>query len=172
MILHVCPLSRVDATVAACGAGRLVSLLASGTAVVRPAAIAEPDHLWLSLHDIAEAQDGMVLPGETHVRELLDFARSWDRAKPMVIHCYAGISRSTASAYIVAAALSPARDEFELAGTLRRLSPTASPNPRLIELADAILGRHGRMIEAVRGIGRGAEAFEGEPFMLGIEQRC
>lgn len=168
-MIHVCPLSRVGPTVAACGAGRLISLLATGTAMTRPAAIAEQDHLWLSLHDIAEAQEGMVLPGEVHVRKLLDFARSWDLAKPMVIHCYAGISRSTASAYIVAAALSPARDEFELAATLRRLSPTASPNPLLIALADGILGRQGRMVEAVRGIGRGAEAFEGEPFMLGID---
>jgi predicted protein tyrosine phosphatase len=125
--------------------------------------------LWLSLHDIAEARDGMILPGELHVRKLLDFARSWDLAKPMVIHCYAGISRSTASAYIVAAALAPDRDEFELAGTLRRLSPTATPNPLLIELADGLLGRQGRMVDAVRQIGRGTEAFEGEPFMLGIE---
>jgi predicted protein tyrosine phosphatase len=168
-MIHVCPLSRVDTTVAACGAGRLISLLANGNALIRPAAIAERDHLWLSLHDIAAAQEGMVLPGEMHVRQILDFARSWDRAKPMVIHCYAGISRSTASAYIVATALSPGRDEFELAGTLRRLSPTATPNPRLIELADALLERQGRMIEAVRGIGRGAEAFEGEPFVLGID---
>jgi predicted protein tyrosine phosphatase len=168
-MIHVCPLSRVDPTVAACGAGRLVSLLATGTAVLRPPAIAEQDHLWLSLHDIAEARDGMILPGELHVRKLLDFARSWDLAKPMVIHCYAGISRSTASAYIVAAALAPDRDEFELAGTLRRLSPTATPNPLLIELADGLLGRQGRMVDAVRQIGRGTEAFEGEPFMLGIE---
>jgi predicted protein tyrosine phosphatase len=168
-MIHVCPLSRVDTTVAACGAGRLVSLLATGTAVLRPPAIAEQDHLWLSLHDIAEARDGMILPGELHVRKLLDFARSWDLAKPMVIHCYAGISRSTASAYIVAAALAPDRDEFELAGTLRRLSPTATPNPLLIELADGLLGRQGRMVDAVRQIGRGTEAFEGEPFMLGIE---
>jgi len=168
MMIHVCALSRVDTTVAACGAGRLVTLLDKGTTMIRPAAIADRDHLWLNLHDIAEAREGMVLPGDLHVRALLDFAGSWDRAKPMVIHCYAGISRSTASAFIVAAALSPDRDEFELAGTLRRLSPTATPNARLIELADAILGRQGRMIEAVRGIGRGAEAFEGEPFMLGI----
>ena len=168
-MIHVCPLSRVDTTVAACGAGRLVSLLATGTAVLRPPAIAEQDHLWLSLHDIAEARDGMILPGELHVRKLLDFARSWDLARPMVIHCYAGISRSTASAYIVAAALAPDRDEFELAGTLRRLSPTATPNPLLIELADGLLGRQGRMVNAVRQIGRGTEAFEGEPFMLGIK---
>lgn len=170
-MIHVCPLSRVETTIAACGAGRLVTLLASGTPMTRPAAISEQDHLWLSLNDIAEAQEGMILPGEPHVRTLIDFARSWDQAKPMVIHCYAGISRSTASAYIVAAVLSPDRDEFELAGTLRRVSPTASPNPRLIAVADAILDRGGRMIEAVRGIGRGAEAFEGEPFVLGIDRR-
>ncbi len=171
MTIHVCPLSRVGDTVAVCGAGRLVSLLATGTQVVRPPAIAERDHLWLSLHDIAESREGMVLPGDAHVRSLLEFAQSWDRARPMVIHCYAGISRSTASAYIVAAALSPDRDEFELAATLRRLSPTATPNPLLVQLADGILGRRGRMIEAVREIGRGADAFEGEPFVLGIDRQ-
>ena len=67
----------------------------------------EIDHLLLRLHDIAEPQDGMTLPGEEHVRGVLDFARSWDRARPMVINCYAGISRSTASAYMIAAALAP-----------------------------------------------------------------
>ncbi|TIP32357.1 MAG: protein tyrosine phosphatase, partial [Mesorhizobium sp.] len=91
-----------------------------------------------------------------------------DRAKPMVVHCYAGISRSTASAYIIAAALAPKRDEAELAKTLRFLSPSATPNPRLIAVADMLLGREGRMIAAVEAIGRGADAFEGIPFELSI----
>ena len=69
----------------------------------------------------------MTPPGEGHVRALLDFARSWDRRAPLVIHCFAGISRSTAAAYSVAAALAPKRDEAELAATLRRLSPSATP---------------------------------------------
>ena len=132
---------KVDATVTSAGADRLVTLLAEGTAMTRPATIAEQNHLWLTLHDIAEAQDGMLLPGRAHVRDLLTFARAWDRGKPLVIHCYAGISRSTASAYIIAAALAPKRDEYELATTLRRLSPTATPNSRLIALADEMLGR-------------------------------
>ncbi|TIW69787.1 MAG: protein tyrosine phosphatase, partial [Mesorhizobium sp.] len=93
----------------------------------------------------------------------------WDRAKPLVVHCYAGISRSTASAYIIAAALAPKRDEVELAQTLRTLSPSATPNPRLIAVADALLGRDGRMIAAIEAIGRGADAFEGIPFELKIE---
>ena len=167
-MIYVCPLSKVDATVASVRADRLISLLAAGTAMTRPASIAESNHLWLTLHDIAEAQEGMTPPGEVHVRNLLDFARSWDRARPLVINCYAGISRSTASAYIIAAALAPRRDELELAQTLRRLSPSATPNIRLVSLADDLLGREGRMVEAVKSIGRGADAFEGVPFALEI----
>jgi predicted protein tyrosine phosphatase len=91
------------------------------------------------------------------------------RARPLVIHCHAGISRPTASAYIIAAALAPKRDEIELAKTLRALSPSATPNPRLIAVADTLLDRNGRMIEAIQTIGRGADAFEGVPFALSID---
>lgn len=167
-MIWVCPLSQVDSTVASTQADRLVSLLAPGSTMIRPAVISERNHLWLSLHDIAEPQEGMTLPGEAHMRTLLDFAKSWDRARPLVVNCYAGISRSTASAYIIAAALAPSRDEGELAQALRRASPTATPNIRLISLADELLGRRGRMVEAIQAIGRGAEASEGVPFALDI----
>ena len=167
-MIWVCPLSKVETTVTSSRADRLLSLLAPGTAMTRPALIAEANHLLLSLHDIADPQEGMTLPGEEHMRTLLDFAESWDRARPLVVNCYAGISRSTASAYIIATALRPSRDEDELAQALRRASPSATPNPRLIALADAMLGRQGRMVEAVQSIGRGAEAFEGVPFALDI----
>jgi len=168
-MIHVCSLSKVDDTVRRSGAMHLVSLLAEGTAMVRPAAIAPGNHLLLSLHDIAEAREGMTLPGEVHVRTILDFAGRWDRAKPLVVNCYAGISRSTATAYIIASALAPGRDEVELARELRRLSPSATPNPRLIALADALLGRDGRMVAAIAGIGRGEDAYEGVPFVLPLD---
>lgn len=168
-MIHVCPLSKLDETVARVGPERLISLLAAGTVMTRPASIASENHLNLAMNDIAEAQSGMTLPGETHVRSLLDFAYGWDRARPLVVHCYAGISRSTAAAYIITAALRPERDEKELAATLRWLSPSATPNPRLIAVADALLGRQGRMIGAINGIGRGADAFEGTPFELSLD---
>jgi len=167
-MIHVCSLSKVGETVSRTGAERLLSLLAAGTDVVRPASILAENHLHLVMHDIAVAQDGMTMPGEDHVRALLDFAYRWDRARPMVVHCYAGVSRSTASAYIIAAALAPKRDEAELAHTLRFLSPTATPNPRLVAVADVLLGREGRMVAAIEAIGRGADAFEGVPFELAI----
>ncbi|HEY4191201.1 MAG TPA: tyrosine phosphatase family protein, partial [Mesorhizobium sp.] len=135
----------------------------------RPASIKPENHLHLAMNDIAEAQAGLTLPGEQHVRRLLDFARAWDRSTPLVVNCYAGISRSTASAYIIAAALAPLRDEEELAQALRWLSPSATPNPRLIGVADNILGRDGRMVAAIKAIGRGADAFEGTPFIMEID---
>jgi predicted protein tyrosine phosphatase len=168
-MIYVCSLARIADTVSESGAERLLSLLAAGTEVVRPSAILAENHLHLSMHDIAEAQEGMTPPGENHVRDILDFAERWDRRKPMVVHCYAGISRSTASAYIIAAALAPNRDEFELARRLRGLSPSATPNPRLVALADRMLGRQNRMVEAIREIGRGADAYEGTPFVLRID---
>lgn len=168
-MIYVCSLAKVDASVRETGAERLLSLLAAGTDMTRPAAIAADNHLLLSLHDIAEARDGMTMPGREHVEALLDFARSWDRAKPLVVNCYAGISRSTASAYIIAAALAPERDEMELARTLRDLSPSATPNPKLIAIADELLGRDGRIVAAIASIGRGVDAYEGVPFMFKID---
>jgi predicted protein tyrosine phosphatase len=84
----------------------------------------------------------------------------------MVIHCYAGVSRSTAAAFIAACALAPNRDEFVVARTLRAASPTATPNARMVALADLALGRNGRMNEAIAEIGRGETCFEGTPFTL------
>lgn len=169
MLIHVCPLSKVEATVKRAGAQGLVSLLSTDTEMTRPAVISAQNHLLLVMNDIAEMRAGMTMPGEAHVRRLLDFARSWDRAQPLVVNCYAGVSRSPASAYIIAAALAPSRSEVELAQTLRFLSPTATPNPRLIAVADALLGRNGRMVAAIKAIGRGADTFEGVPFVLEIE---
>lgn len=86
----------------------------------------------------------------------------------MVIHCRAGVSRSTAAALILACALYPARDPHEAAQTLRAASPIATPNPLMIALADDHLNRQGRLIQAAAAIGRGAEAPWGEPFRLRV----
>ena len=169
-MIIVCPLSRIEETAASHRASRMVTLLTEGTPVTRPTSLAEADHLILTMHDITEELPDMTPPGETHVEALLDFARAWDRKAPLLIHCFAGISRSTAAAYTVAAALAPKRDEAEIAATLRRLSPSATPNIRLVSIADRLLGRQGRMVAAIERIGRGTEATECVPFALKIDR--
>jgi predicted protein tyrosine phosphatase len=164
--LHVCPLSRLAETLARTGAARLVTIATPGSPVPRRAGLRSADHLVLEFGDIAVAREGHVLAANEHLDALLYFVRSWDRGRPMLIHCYAGISRSTAAAYIAACALAPGRCEAEVARALRRAAPSATPNPRLVALADACLGRDGRMVGAIAAIGRGAEAYEGTPFAM------
>src|SRR4051795_5057992 len=113
--LHVCSLARLHETVAAARASHLVTLVTATTAVERPASIAPDRHLLLGVSDIVEALDGHVLPGAEHVERLIRFVRAWERASPLVIHCYAGISRSTAAAFIAACALKPERAEADIA---------------------------------------------------------
>jgi predicted protein tyrosine phosphatase len=122
-------------------------------------------HLKLVMHDIDELRDGYTPPSEAHVTDLLDFVGKWDRTAPMVIHCYAGISRSTAATFIALCALNPATSEALIARRLREASPSATPNRRLVMLGDAALGRDGRMIEAVAAIGPG-EVSLAKPFWV------
>ena len=167
-MLYVCSLPRMPSVVSNVRAQHLISLLSAGTPVERPETIHEDNHLLLSMHDIVQVEPDMVPPGQKHVEELIAFAHRWERIKPMVVHCFAGVSRSTAAAYIIAAALAPHRDEVELAQQLRLASPSATPNARLVAIADDLLGRNGRMVSAISAIGRGADAFEGEPFAFRI----
>lgn len=166
--LHVSSLSRLHDTVTRVGATHVVTLINASTVVERPISIAPERHLFLGMSDIVAPMDGHIIPVEAHVTRFLDFVRDWGRSGPLVIHCWAGISRSTAGAYITACALAPERDEEVIAQALRAASPSATPNARLVALADEMLGRNGRMSAAIARIGRGADAFEGEPFELAL----
>jgi predicted protein tyrosine phosphatase len=168
-MIHICSLARLHATVDETGARHIVTLLRLTDRVQRPSHIAPENHLVLAVDDIAEPMEGYTAPGQEHVERLIDFVGTWDRAAPMVVHCFAGISRSTAGAYVAACALNPQRDEQQIAWEIRRASRTAQPNPRIVSIADRLLKRDGRMVRAVETIGPGHAAAEGDPFRLDIE---
>jgi len=164
--IHVCSLAMLHATVHETGARSILSLLDIATVIERPASVPVERHIVIGISDISEPMPGHILAGDADMRRLLAFTHSWDRREPLVIHCYAGVSRSTAAAFIAACAANPGRDEHSVAVALRRASPTATPNPRLVALADQILGREGRMIAAIQAIGRGVDCFAGNPFAV------
>src|ERR1700744_4798151 len=137
-MIHVCSLARLHKTVKDTGASHVVSLIGLQDRLGFPPSIAPKNHLWLQMHDISEPLDGHIMPEDNHVAALIDFVRGWDRRAPLVVHCYMGISRSTASAYTAVCALSPHRSEYQIAQTLRAASPTATPNIRIVSLADNI----------------------------------
>jgi predicted protein tyrosine phosphatase len=162
----VCPLSQVPTSVSEHQASHLVTLIKDGTRVERPHSISPDRHLFLTFDDIVEPIDGMIPPAEHHAKALLSFVGQWDQKQPIVVHCFAGISRSTAAAFIILCSLRPEKAEVELARGLRAASPSATPNIRLVGFADRLLERNGRMIAAIESIGRGEIAFEGTPFVL------
>jgi len=171
-MIYVCSLSRLHSIVDETGAEHVVTLIRDTTRVRRPQQIREENHLILSVDDIEDELEGMVAPAETHVAELLTFVQGWKREKPIVVHCFAGISRSTAAAYITACAIQPERDEREIARAIRDASVTAQPNPRIVGFGDKLLNRNGRMVEAVQAIGKGSFGGtwieEAEPFVIKI----
>ena len=168
-MIHVCSLARLHATVDETGAKHIVTLLRQTDRVTRPSHILPANHLVLAVDDIAMPMDGYTVPAQEHVERLIDFVGTWDRAAPMVVHCYAGISRSTAGAFVTICALNPQRDEMKIAQALRDASPTATPNLRIVRIADSMLGRNGRMVTAVEAIGPGRAAYASEPFRLDLE---
>jgi predicted protein tyrosine phosphatase len=167
-MIHVCSLARLYATVDETGARHIVTLLRLTDRVERPRQIAPENHLVLAVDDIAMPMEGYTVPAQEHVERLIDFVGQWDRAAPMVVHCWAGISRSTAGAYVAACALNPDRDEQQIAWDIRRASRTAQPNVAIVSIADRLLKRQGRMVRAVETIGPGQAAMEGDPFRLDI----
>ena len=130
--------------------------------------LADSCHLRLTFHDILGELEGFQAPSREHVERIIGFVDDWNQSGKLLIHCFAGISRSTASAFTAVCMLNPHEDESMLARELRDHSPVASPNVRMVKFADEILGRRGRMVEAVEMIGRGAEAFEGTIFNWNI----
>ncbi len=135
-----------------------VLTLASPDAEVAPLGI---DRTVLRFNDIVEARPGLVAPDRAMVDQILRLGLSLRSDETLLIHCHAGVSRSTAGAYVLACAMRPPGEEAALAAILRQASPEATPNALMVALADQALGRSGAMIHAIAAIGRGVDCYEG-----------
>ncbi len=162
--VHVCALRHIPEVIAQTGASHLISAINADLIPATPPGLNAEHHLKLDMHDIIEMQQGATAPAEEHVGQLIEFVRGWDRQAPLLIHCYAGLSRSTASAFITLCALNPGAPEKAIALALRRASDTAVPNRRFVGLADAFLKRDGRMVAALDCMGPNRIAHECVPF--------
>jgi predicted protein tyrosine phosphatase len=165
MRLIVCPLASLADVAASCRPSHVVSLLAPGQDGILSDG---PKTLALRFHDIAEPQDGLSPPDGGMISDLLDFGSDWTEAAPLITHCWFGISRSPAAAFILLCQCQQQVPEIAIARDLRRAMPFASPNPLMVALADARLGRDGRMIDAVAAIGRGDGLFAGSHVELSV----
>jgi predicted protein tyrosine phosphatase len=151
--LLVAPLSSLADALDTHTPSHLISLLSPEHMIQTPPGFSPRLHLRLGVNDVADPAAGSAPPLRAHVDELLAFSRGWNAEQPMLIHCWAGISRSMASAFtILCDRLGPDR-EMEIACAMRRRAPHAQPNRLLVSHADDALGRGGKMIAALRSMG-------------------
>jgi predicted protein tyrosine phosphatase len=126
----------------------------------------DPHHrLELRFHDVIEPNPGWIAPERRDIERLLDFSLDFIRARGthLLVHCHAGISRSTAAATLVLAQAGRDRPADEALQAVVRLRPRAWPNLRVIEFGDELLGRRGEIVEAARAHYR--RALEREPWL-------
>lgn len=111
--------------------------------------------LTLRFDDVIEPRPGVLPPEPHHIEALLEFGHGLaatidDPLRHLLVHCHAGISRSSASMTILLAEARPEADEDSLFAHIREIRPQAWPNSRMIALADEVLGRSGRLTAALR----------------------
>ena len=152
MKIWISSLAKVHDTAAVAKPANAVSLLSPGDIFPEIEGLAENEHHRVHLHDIREEMDGHVTPGEGHVSDVIGFLQDWRPTAPLLVHCWAGISRSTATAFIAACIHNPETDENMIAQSIADASPTAFPNTLIVSIADEILGRDGRMSSAAQAI--------------------
>ena len=134
-----------------------------------PAALGAFDahrRLELRFHDVIEAGPGWIAPERLDVEQLLSFGRDLTEARGthLLVHCHAGVSRSTAAATLILAQARPDRPAEELLQAVVRQRSHAWPNLRILELGDALLDRRGEIVDAARAIYR--RRLEREPWMI------
>jgi predicted protein tyrosine phosphatase len=103
----------------------------------------------LRFHDAIEPGPRVVLPQKPDVDAILTFGRDAGDERHLLIHCHAGLSRSTAAMLMILAQAHPHEPEDVVVGRLLQIRPQAWPNSRMIGFADERLGRDGRLSAAI-----------------------
>ena len=113
--------------------------------------ISSEDRIIFRFDDATVPGAGRIHPASSDIGKLLDWSRSLTdvRVKHLLVHCHAGISRSTAAAAIILAEKNPGR-ETEVFEMIDRIRPRNWPNSMMVSLADQLLGCGGALNAALR----------------------
>ena len=159
MTIYVSSLADMPGLVRRFGVRDLVSIIQPDAQPPTPPGVQPERHYRCPVDDIVELRPGEVLPQADHIEELIAFLRTWDGEAPLLTHCHAGISRSSAVALI--AHVLQTGNPIKSVKALREASPHASPNRRIVALADSIMGFDGALVDARQNMG--APIWETDP---------
>ena len=150
-MIHVCSLAALAAEIERVRPAHVISIVDPDYELRAPPGVDRSRHLTLRFHDIDVPLPGYSPPEADHIERLIAFGRACGDDGPLLIHCHAGVSRSSAAALIVICLGNEGREE-RCARVLREHGRHVSPNRRMVDLADALLGRGGRLIAALRAM--------------------
>lgn len=144
MNVFVCQKNKVHDTVKVTGAKHVLSLLDPGDRLYLTPRLQEINHLHLKCEDVLD-ENAWAAPTREQVQELLEWARCIPDEDTLVVHCFAGVSRSTAAAIaILADRLGNANAAVQ---RIKSVRPQLCPNPVITKFADEILGLDGKLYE-------------------------
>jgi predicted protein tyrosine phosphatase len=114
------------------------------------ASFAPHRRLILRFHDVIEPQPDQIGPTREDVERLLAFGREVGDTPlaHLLVHCRAGVSRSTAAAALILMQANPEWPASAALDAVAALRPRAWPNLLILELGDALLGRNGEIAAA------------------------
>lgn len=148
MIHHVCGVDELGEAPLA-KADRIVSIIGRQGMVPRELTRLDKPILYLRFDDVISYELGVVLPSDDHIRSLLEFDADAAPHERLVVHCTAGLSRSTAALAILLAQRHPGQED-EIFASLRKIRPKGWPNSLMIDIADRLLERSGALVDALR----------------------
>jgi len=150
--ITVCGLSELEGHCET-GATHVLSILDPGHP--EPSAFGrygEHRRLELRFDDVIDPRPGMATPEQDHVEALLAFGGDLLEAGAgrahLLVHCHAGVSRSTAAMTLLLAQARPDRTAAEAMAEVVRIRDKAWPNLRMIEIGDRLLGLGGELVAA------------------------
>ena len=108
----------------------------------------EPKQLILRFDDINQPMDDYVIPQMSHIKRALEFADKIEDGS-LLVHCHAGISRSSAIALAVIAKRLGSGKEEEAVKTLEHVNPNCRPNKSIVEMTDELLERDWKLYKEV-----------------------
>lgn len=135
------------------GATHVVTLLHSRerNTLFLPKSFDRANWLFLDMDDVIN-EDAHSAPQRDQVERLLDWVKKVPNDAHLVVHCYAGISRSTAAALAIKVQELGVDKIDEAVNWLLEVRPQACPNPVISKHADDLLGANGELHAAAEEV--------------------
>ena len=100
-------------------------------------------------HISSKLLTNQVLPDKYHINKIANFLSNWDQTKPIVIHCWCGVSRSMATAIFIICNFHPNNIDSNVR-YMRKIAAHANPNTLMISMFEKYLNVEGKINEAFR----------------------